>query len=612
MSHCGCFFVTLALLITSAKQEELPPSKSPGSASGPPDIPSKAFDDTVLYKIQFNEEDDPSIPESVAERAKNKNLDIYALNEEEESENFVWLKTKNDETYYCVLPSFGTEGSDQKPSSQDQTLEDLSPYELLKPLIDREVCSYRMEQYWTYELCHGRYLRQFHEESAIAKTPNQEFFLGKFDASKQLTITEKEFSDRLSQLKEQGKNPPTVTVEGKTLPFIEFNFTSGTTCDLNNKPRVTRVLYICGDGVKNELTSVKETFSCEYEAIVLSPMLCLHKDYQLAPVIENVIRCFPVAGSPSKPKDMKEFEAGIRSKSRAETLFDGKTIIFESAEIGPNGVHLQVQVHDPDAALERLTERARWATGLGKASDHPRVTHNSLSSKDALLATEFMEGSYCISGGTGWWRHEFCYGRKITQYHDEEGTRKQTITLGRWNPEKHIEWLNQHPEKRPKKGKTPKMVSHFYADGDICEETGKPRQVEVKLKCKYQGGQLDTIALYLLEPYTCDYILGVESPIFCHLLNSIDSNGLIEYSPNILPIPEPVEKKEDEDKGGEDKMVNVEEKLLEALLRIEEIKRKHEKEMEESLHDGDEDEEESREKKHRIVKKDLGNPRDEL
>lgn len=83
------------------------------------------------------------------------------------------------------------------------------------------------------------------------------------------------------------------------------------------------------------------------------------------------------------------------------------------------------------------------------------------------------------------------------------------ITLGRWNVDKHIEWLDQHPERKPKKGKTPKMVTHYYGAGDTCTETGKARDVEVKLKCKYSEGQTDTVSLYLLEPQTCSYILGV-------------------------------------------------------------------------------------------------------
>ena len=38
---------------------------------------------------------------------------------------------------------------------------------------------------------------------------------------------------------------------------------------------------------------------------------------------------------------------------------------------------------------------------------------------------------------------------------------------------------------------------------------GKARQVEVKLKCKYVEGHPESVALYLLEPKTCQYILVV-------------------------------------------------------------------------------------------------------
>jgi len=49
----------------------------------------------------------------------------------------------------------------------------------------------------------------------------------------------------------------------------------------------------------------------------------------------------------------------------------------------------------------------------------------------------------------------------------------------------------------------------------------KPRAVEVKLKCK-QADSPSTVSLYLLEPRTCEYILGVESPLVCDLLHMAD------------------------------------------------------------------------------------------
>lgn len=30
----------------------------------------------------------------------------------------------------------------------------------------------------------------------------------------------------------------------------------------------------------------------------------------------------------------------------------------------------------------------------------------------------FLDGKACLTGGAGWWRHEVCYGGRITQYHE--------------------------------------------------------------------------------------------------------------------------------------------------------------------------------------------------
>merc|ERR1712025_718848 len=84
-----------------------------------------------------------------------------------------------------------------------------------------------------------------------------------------------------------------------------------------------------------------------------------------------------------------------------------------------------------------------------------------------------------------------------------------------------LSWLEAHPIKRPKEGDARKQVSLFYSNGDICDLTGKPRQIEVKLKCKTADSP-STVTLYLLEPKTCEYVLGVESPLVCDLLPHAD------------------------------------------------------------------------------------------
>jgi Glucosidase II beta subunit-like protein len=47
---------------------------------------------------------------------------------------------------------------------EDPTTLETSALDYLEPLFTGDVCSYRIESYWTYEICHGNYIKQYHEE----------------------------------------------------------------------------------------------------------------------------------------------------------------------------------------------------------------------------------------------------------------------------------------------------------------------------------------------------------------------------------------------------------------------------------------------------------------
>lgn len=53
-----------------------------------------------------------------------------------------------------------------------------------------------------------------------------------------------------------------------------------------------------------------------------------------------------------------------------------------------------------------------------------------------------------------------------------------------------------------------RSVTHFYSHGDTCDLTGRPREVQVRLKCA-ENMQPHAVSIYLIEPSTCEYILGV-------------------------------------------------------------------------------------------------------
>ncbi|KAI1295468.1 Endoplasmic reticulum lectin 1 [Halotydeus destructor] len=470
------------------------------------------FDESIYYKIRWPESidsgedlDKPEIPS-----------DRPVIKEGEDDGNFVWVTSESKETYYCMLPekvAKGESGDDSK-----NAFDGISPYQILKPLFTREVCSYRLEQYWTYELCHGRYVRQFHEESSLQKVKGQEYFLGKYDLTK-LSETESTFEAMLEQIKSSGANRPTIAVDGVQLPYIEFNFTDGTVCDLNGKPRTTRVRYVCNEDSKHELNTIKEIYSCEYEAVVFSPLICLHKDFKSNVGYENEINCYPVGKSPAKPVGLSEIESSMRQKSKEDNMFDGKTIIIDAAEVSAKDAFgLDISILDDEGNKLKVKD-------VGKSPSAP-----AKPAYDAKIVKEFLSGDLCLQGGTGWWKYEYCHGDRVVQYHEEKGQRTVTITLGKWDRTAHQRWLAANPLKRVKASKTPRQVSHFYSGGDVCGETKNTRQVEVKLKCKPVDGYADSVSLYLIEPKTCEYVLGVESAIVCDLLNSLDTDGVISSS----------------------------------------------------------------------------------
>ena len=87
------------------------------------------------------------------------------------------------------------------------------------------------------------------------------------------------------------------------------------------------------------------------------------------------------------------------------------------------------------------------------------------------------------------------------------------------------EWNPDEPDATSGDNGRVMSVELFYTDGDVCDITGMPRDVIVRLKCKPGATSL---SLYLLEPKTCSYILGLESQLLCQLLTEVDEQGLIQ------------------------------------------------------------------------------------
>lgn len=208
------------------------------------------------------------------------------------------MTTHHKEKYRCLLPNI-----EEPETEKDTKYVGLAPLELVSTLFTSATCSYRIESYWTYEVCHGSYVKQFHEEREGKSIKVQEYYLGKWNKDK----TE-ELSQKLAEAEKRGEKWQTIRIDGVNLPYLEIEMSDGTYCDLNGEHRMTNVQYVCYPHGKNEVYSLKETSTCNYEVVILTPTLCVHPSFNPKETNDNVINCMPLDDAPPKPRSLLMME----------------------------------------------------------------------------------------------------------------------------------------------------------------------------------------------------------------------------------------------------------------------------------------------------------------
>ncbi|CAB0016100.1 unnamed protein product [Nesidiocoris tenuis] len=457
---------------------------------------------------------------------------LYKINWPETGETMV-VTTSKKEKYQCVLPSI-EEAEKENPEEYHGP----NPIQLLAPMFLSTTCTTLLEPYWSYELCHGRSIRQYHEEREGKKMKIQEYTLGKWDAEKTAAL-----AAEFNRIEFSGEpfHPPVKKLDGVNLPYLQLNYTDGTICDLNGKPRQTNVLYGCFPYGKSDIFIIRETSTCEYEAIVTSAELCKHPKYRPKLTGEHPINCLPMDGAPPKPVSLREIEEEAAKQKPYPTFGDVKTDkMFTVYSIGKykdseGKMQLRVELRsldDNEAESAELgadpSEEALTSIAGNLETSSTKVPLNSAPPTDVPFnAIDFLRGRACPEGGYGWWKYKFCYNDRVEQYHHhkEKGIR-ESIILGHWDQKAHVDWLRDNPNKRPRPLGQRTHVSYFYANGDVCPGTGRVRETEVKLKCSHNKG---SVSLYLLEPKMCQYILGVESSIICEFIDKVDEDGLLYF-----------------------------------------------------------------------------------
>ena len=172
--------------------------------------------------------------------------------------------------YLCSLPTpekggdGKDQGSEERPDPQERVR--IPESQLLAPLKDE--CVYKAEGWWTYEVCYGSHVRQFHADPKTQQVL-AEFFLGRESPSS------------------SSSSSPSPPLGGR----YSEEYVGGTVCDLTGKPRKTTVFFACSPSGLNSLSAVSEPATCEYTVTLSTPLLCAHDEYAVDDQPEIDISC---------------------------------------------------------------------------------------------------------------------------------------------------------------------------------------------------------------------------------------------------------------------------------------------------------------------------------
>ncbi|OQR99061.1 hypothetical protein ACHHYP_07348 [Achlya hypogyna] len=165
---------------------------------------------------------------------------------------------------------------------------DLSVAHFLKPLTSTNTCIKRTEGWWTYEVCFGDKISQYHREQTGEITA--EFSLGRWSSAANDALQ----SNHQAMLTEFMDG-----THDKEQPAYEEVYDSGTPCDAVDRTRSTRLLMFC-PLLKSQpayIISVQETSTCTYTIKVATPSVCGHphfaKEDMRRAELSQTIHCVP-------------------------------------------------------------------------------------------------------------------------------------------------------------------------------------------------------------------------------------------------------------------------------------------------------------------------------
>jgi len=252
------------------------------------------------------------------------------VDEGQKYEFWDFLSGKMSKAYRCIFYEIL-----EKEQFEVEKEHSIPPQSYLESLKNN--CLYRFEGFWAYEFCYGKQVRQFHAEqvSATEQKVTLNYYLG--------------YAPETEDIQE--------TIKNSVASFSE-TYPGGTTCDLSNQKRSTKIIYFCDSTKDNHILSVTEPSSCLYEIIISTPLICKHPKYKKE-IIEdkNPIICLE--------KPLSE-EGIVEAPSKEDKRFSVRSMVenFQQSEKLLNKISKSVE-----APWSIKIEKGKTVNGKAAASE---------------------------------------------------------------------------------------------------------------------------------------------------------------------------------------------------------------------------------------------------
>ncbi|GMH41783.1 hypothetical protein BSKO_09693 [Bryopsis sp. KO-2023] len=207
--------------------------------------------------------------------------------------------------------------------------------------------------------------------------------------------------------------------------------------------------------------------------------------------------------SPSFGQDELRYVVGINSEGQGgggEMMGPSRSIVMTSSDGTPHKCLIPLEKEDLEIAdgSDTMTE----SDGSLKVPEEDNIW----SYLDRL-------STLCFYRSEGWWVFELCYGAEIKQSHeDKDESMNLEYVLGRFDQEEDTVDVIQEEKVN---GKVKRFISQHYFDGDVCEQTGSPREAEVRYYCEERSQINYTSLVAVTEGPTCHYVVTVNTPLLC-------------------------------------------------------------------------------------------------